>query len=187
MVGSPYLYEAWFKGAVKLADGKLYNNMKLKYDQVEDQLIFKYGEEPEMSFTSEVRAFNIYSYTIDGEKIEVNFVNGFPPIDEGTEKSYYQVFDPGKPGKMELVKRSVKKVYELRLYNSATTEQRVEVKNYYYVLIDNHLLKLKRDYRALLEYMKPHEEKIIKYIKTNKLSFKEDADFVTLVKYYNTL
>ncbi|RDC56681.1 hypothetical protein DU508_05585 [Pedobacter chinensis] len=39
--GSPYFIDSWTKGIIKQSNGQISKNIELKYDQLEDELIFK--------------------------------------------------------------------------------------------------------------------------------------------------
>lgn len=187
VIGSPYLFDEWYSGRVRTADGQSYKDLKLKYDQALDEVSFRYGNEAPMNFNSEVKAFSIFIFNVEGVESEVNFVNGFEPIDGATKKSYFQVFDPGARRKIEFVKRTVKKIYENRVYNSATTENLVDEKSYYYLLIDQKLHRIKKNVNDVLKYMGDHKAEIQKYISESGFKFKNDIDFENLVRYYNGL
>src|SRR6476661_4223870 len=93
VVGSPYLFEDFKPGKVILASGKAYEGLVLQYDQVADQLIFKYQQEQPQHFVEQATEFWLLD-TLNGEHL--HFKNGFPPVDKFTSASYYQVLSTGK-------------------------------------------------------------------------------------------
>lgn len=187
VIGSPYLFDTWQVGIVTLENGKRYNDVKLKYDQIKDQLIFMIEEGKAMDFDLPVIAFDIFTYNADGVKSELTFINGFPPIDGANDKSFYQVFNPGPSPKLEFVKRVKKKIYTRTVYSSAVKEQLIEDQSYYYLLMNKKLFKIKRNIKSVMSYMNDHKAEVLDYIAKNKLTFKDDRDFASVIKFYNSL
>lgn len=62
MKGSPFLFEDWVKGTVKLTNGIVYENVSLMYDQVKDQLIFSTEDGKSFSFM-----YPVYEFTLQKE------------------------------------------------------------------------------------------------------------------------
>ncbi|MCX2453017.1 hypothetical protein OQX61_17200 [Pedobacter sp. PLR] len=187
VIGSIFLFDDWHNGVIKLENGKNYNNVQLKYDQLNDQLNFKLEEGKPMTFTVPIKAFDIIVFDLEGNKTVQSFVNGFPAIDGGTDKSYYQVFNPGASPKIEFVKRLKKVIYERKVYSSAVAEKLVEDRTYYYLVMNKRLFRIKRSPKELLKYMGDYKKEINEFIAKNKLNFKSDNDFAEVVKYYNSL
>ncbi len=187
VIGSPYLFEDWRMGIVRLENGKNYDGLKVKFDQLTDQLVFIGDNKKAMDFSMAVKAFDIISFDLEGNKVVYSFINGFPPIDGATEKSFYQVFDPGTSPKIEFVKRVKKVVYERSVYSSAVKEKLIEERTYYYLLMNKRLFKIKLNQKELMKYMQDHKTELNDFVAKNKLTFKSDGDFAEAVKYYNSL
>lgn len=186
--GSPFFSDNWLDGVVKLADGKLYKDVKLKYDQVLDEVFFLGQNNVTMAFKSPVLEFKIATASVDGLLSEAYFVNGFAPIDGATEKSYYQKLVYEKGSKIQLTKRNIKKIYESRVYNSAVTDKTVEPIVSYYISNDNKVLKkIKLDRKSVLAGIGNKQNELEKFAETNKLNLKKEEDVIKLLIYYNSI
>ncbi|WP_293311056.1 hypothetical protein [Pedobacter sp. UBA5917] len=188
MNGSPFLNELWMGGVVKLANGKFYKDVNLKYDQILDEVYFLGEKDQAMLFNIPVLEFKIQMVNVNGSFEECYFVNGYSPIDGATEKSYYQkLMYTGNP-KTQLVKRTVKKIYESRVYNSAVTSKTVEATVFYYLSDEKKKLrKVKLDAKSIIAGLGDKQTDLVKYIEANKLNLKKEEDAIKLVSYYNSI
>jgi len=188
MNGSPFFNDNWMDGVVKLADGKFYRDVKLKYDQIVDEVYFLGEKEQPMLFKIPVLEFKILSVGTNGGVEESYFVNGYSPIDGATQKSYYQkLMYAGNP-KTQLLKRTIKKIYESRVYNSAVTSKTVEATTLYYLGDDKkNLKKVKLDTKSIIAGIGDKQAELVKYVATNKLNLKKEEDIIKLISYYNSI
>ena len=177
--GSPYLFEGWAKGSVVLEDGKSYNDLGLMYDVLADRVIFKSDIGKMQAFTVRVKEF-----TIDTDKGQHTFRSGFPAIDGGSDRSYYQVLAEGNT---KLLKRTTKQITEAIEPGAITMSKKLQDNIKYYVLIDNKIVRVKKDKKAILALLKNKSAELENYISSNKLNFKNEDDIVKLVNYYNRL
>lgn len=180
VLGSPYLWDTWQQGEVKLSDGKTYTKVDLKYDQVADNLIFKSLTGEPMHFVLAVNAFKILSTS----GAELHFRSGYKSMDGGTEKTFYQVLSDGET---TLVKRTLKKIVEHKPYNSATVEKSFRQLENYYLVKQGVFVRVKKDRKALLEILSDYSSQLDQFIRANDLNLKNEPDLASLVTYYNSL
>jgi hypothetical protein len=174
--GSPYLQPDWAAGSVKLRSGKTFDGMKLKYDQVEDELLFLSDGGKEMTFSEPVAEFTI------GDKA---FRRGYPAADGAPANAFYEVITEGK---MALLKRTSKKVIEEPAYNAATSVKSIRTNENYYLTATNlELTKIKKDKKSVLAALPDKKAELEDYIKDQRLDLRQEQDIVKLISYYNTL
>lgn len=174
--GSPYLQNDWATGSVKLRDGRSFDGMKLKYDQVEDELLFLGDAEKEMTFSVPVTEFTLQDKT---------FRRGYPVGDGAPANAFYEVLEEGK---MSLLKRTSKKVIEEPAYNAASSVKSIRTNENYYLTASNlQLTKIKKDKKAVLAALPDKKEELENYIKDQRLDLRQEQDLVKLISYYNTL
>lgn len=180
VVGTPYLFENWNKGEVTLADGKVYKDLDLKYDQVEGIVFFKGKNGADLGFTSIVKSFILYP-----NNVAINFIM-VPEIKESEKDPYFEVLSDGK--KVKFLKKTVKVIREGKGYGSATTTRTFgENTSYYLLKADGSYTKVKKDKKAIIAALSDKSAEVEQFIKDNKTSFKEDAAVAAIVNYYNTL
>ncbi|WP_231490534.1 hypothetical protein [Pedobacter sp. Leaf170] len=181
--GTPYFLTDWSAGEVKQADGKIYKDMKLKYDQLEDELIFKDSKGEELGFAIPVVEFKL-NYTLDGLPKTSLFRNGFAPFKGSTEKNYYEILHDGR---IKLAKKNVKRIEQYREYNSASTTKSVIERIKYYTIINNVLTEFKRDNKSIQQVFGEKSVSVLDYITKNNLDFKKDNDLIKVFAFYETL
>ncbi|MFD2513183.1 hypothetical protein ACFSRY_04850 [Pontibacter locisalis] len=182
--GSPYLYETWMKGAVTVAKGTRYEGVELMYDQVSDELVFKSEKGEAKIFVDPVKEFS-FKIEKDGELVkEQVFRNGFAPIDGAKPYTFYEVLVDGQT---KLLKRTSKSIFEEATYSSATKVKSFQSSNYYYLVQDNKLVKVKSDKKSILNALSDKGTELEAFIKSNRLDLKKDADLARLVAYYNSI
>lgn len=174
--GTPYLFEDWVEGSVKLKSGKAFDGVKLKYDQVADELMFLDQAGKEMLFVEPVVEF-----TMDKKTFRI----GYPATDGASPESYYEVLVEGKT---ELLKRTSKKVIEEAAYNAATKVKTIRSNESYYVTASNlSLTKVKKDKKSLLAALPDKSAELEAYVKSNRLDLRQEQDMAKLIAYYNSL
>lgn len=177
--GSPYLTENWTKGLVKLHTGKTYAEVALKYDQVADQLLFRGERDEAMSFVDAVEQFSIR--VGDEERV---FRSGFKPAEKTSASTFYQVLYNGK---IQLLKRCLKQITEEQAFNSATKVKTISENPVYYLASQGQPLKFKKDKKSVLSVMEDHAGEVEKFIASEKINLKSDADVIKLFAYYDSL
>ncbi len=179
--GTPFLTDYWANGMVKLDNGKTYTDIKLRYDLVEDQLLFRNKDGQSLAFVDGVQEFKLD--LAGDEQKSLYFKNGFKPVDGATEKTYYQVLSGGET---TLLKRTSKHVLESKAYNSATTTKTFDEVSSLYVIKDGQPIKLKKDKKSVLAAFDGYTAQLDAFIKDNKLNLKSDQDLVKLAEFYNS-
>lgn len=179
--GSPYLQEEWAIGNVELKNGKSYKGVALKYDQVKDVLLFRNEKNEMNTFAQPVQSFTI---TNRKDNQPLLFRNGFTPVKNGNENSFYQVLADGK---IQLLVRKVKKVREDKAYGSATTVRTIEEYTTYFIAKNGEPVIIKKNEKAVLEALGGNSTALEAYIRSNKLNVKNDEDLVKLIAYVNSL
>lgn len=128
-VGSPFFSDDWLKGKFISTDGRIYDNLSLKLDLVENDIYFLNDLSQEMIL-----------YTPVSQIILTNFVTNqsftFIKTDklcQSNSKIWFQVLDSGKAW---LLKSQPKQVIEHKAYGSSVTEENI-ISNVNYYLFYN--------------------------------------------------
>jgi hypothetical protein len=183
MKGNPYLTKSWSKAIVKQADGQVFKDIDVKYDQLEEQLIFKTASGQELGFAVPVTEFKI-SYEENGASTTKTFVNGFAPFRGSTDKTYYELLYDGS---VKLLKKNIKQIESQRAYNSAVTTQTISERVKYYYALNNELVEFKRDAKFVNDAFGGKATAVQKYIKDNNLDLKKDEELIKAFAYFSTL
>lgn len=183
--GSPYLNENFLPGEVVLADNMRYKSLRLRYDQVADEVYFMEDNGSINRFTLPVRSFIIYPFGKDAPSA-LTFVSGFPASEGTTPSSFYQVLVDGKA---RLFRRAVKKINSQKGYGSATSISSIQTLVSYYIVLPGETLpiKIKRDKKELLAIFSGKAAELEKFIGSGKIDLKKDDQLAAVVAHYNQL
>lgn len=181
--GSAFLSDQWAKGMVKIADGRTFKDVLLKYDEVKDELYFKDKKGDTLIFVDPVREFKV-EYASGDELHEKLFRNGYKNIPNSTENSFFEVLSEGTA---QLLKRTTKSIVESKEYNSTTVVKRFDENIKYYIIVSEKVFPIKRDKKSILAVLTNKQPQLESYMRTNNINLKNDEDLVKLMAYYNSL
>ncbi len=134
--GSPFFSDDWLKGKFIGSDGKLYDNLSLKLDLVENDIYFLNDQAKEMILKTPVKHLNL-SNSMTGQSF--TFIKT-DLLCQSNPKTWFQVLDTGKAW---LLKSQPKQVSELTTYGSAVTEEKIITGVYYYLLLKQDCFPIK--------------------------------------------
>jgi len=185
LTGSPLLFSDFVVGSVELKSSKVYKEVPLNIDLLNQEVIFKGKDGKSLGFTEEVSSVIFPETTAAGTTNRL-FKKGFPGTSNSTDKDYFEVLAEGP---VSLLKRTWKTIWEEKTYNSATVTQSVLTKTTYYIYNPaNKTIKvIKPGKSAVLDQLPNHKPEIETYIKSNKVNFSNDASLAKLFSYYNSL
>ncbi|WP_316734807.1 hypothetical protein [Pedobacter aquatilis] len=144
--GSPYLIEKWSKGKVTLKNGKHYQYDSLRYDLMDDKLIFVDNGKM-MHFAEPVSRFDLKD--AKNEKL-LSYKNGFPPVDALNSDSYFQIISNDKIG---LYKRVNKSITESKQYGSAVVNKTFNTTSSYYSLKNGIFSKIALNKKSIFSFI----------------------------------
>jgi hypothetical protein len=174
--GSPYLFENWSSGIIKLERGA---NLKIEscmYDVYKDRIMFLQDETP-----------LYFAYPEDIDRVTFgssDFIN----LKLENRNDYFEIlieemdFVLLKKYKCDIVKGK-----ESDGINKATKDKFKLSYNYYLIKGNAELAKVKIKKKNILELMNDKEQEVKKYIIDNNLKLKNESDLVEIFKFYSTL
>ncbi|WP_343523310.1 hypothetical protein [Pedobacter sp.] len=177
--GSPYLSDNWTLGKVTTKSGKQYVDVPLKYNVMDDKLIFKHENGNQMYFVEPVTAFELNNL-ISGTSAK--FVSGLPAIDHYNALSYYEVIFSGP---ISLFKKTNKVITESKEYGSALINKSFNTTLNYFTLSDGKISKITPNRKAISTLFPSKEQQLNDYLKKEKIDLKNDEDLKKLFAYLN--
>jgi hypothetical protein len=178
--GSPYFNDNWMKGNVIVNGERQYSGIYLKLDLYDNEVHFRDQKGDEMIATTPIQKVLLVDTAAQGV---YNFINGeFIQANSGV-KGWYQLLSEGKA---ILLKKFNKQMQEVKPYGSATVEQSIITSSRYYILYDGNFTEIKK-IKEIAGILIDKKDEITQYIKSNNLPGKTDADFISLINYYDQL
>jgi hypothetical protein len=178
--GSAFFNDSYVKGVAKLQNSQTFNNVFLRYDQVQDMVFFKndLNEETAMTFSSPAVEFKIPT---EGDTAV------FAKLTTGNSKNdgYYQVLYDGKTS---LLKKTKKALVTKSTYGSGNEEKNISsVITYFLITIQGKLLQIKPETKSILKSLGSNQEAVEKFITTKGINFKNDKDLTSVISYFDSL
>ena len=134
--GSAFFAEEWLKGKFYGSDGKVYDNLALKIDLVENEIYFLNDLSQEMILKTPAKQI-ILSNIVTGQSF--TFIKT-DQLCQSNPKTWYQVLDTGRA---LLIKSQPKQVTAYKPYGSAIMEEKITTSVYYFLLYKQACLAIK--------------------------------------------
>lgn len=174
--GSPYAFKDWCKCEVIAIDNSIAKYDKVQFD-IERNMLIVYND----GVSSAIPINQIKSFIAKGK----NSSRQFSSIDksnfiEATEDKLYEIFSNNN----YLIKETIKYI---QTSSDDSGKKYYKKRTSYYVLNSSgKYTKTKLNKKHLLKALKDKEKDVLKYIKENKLSYKE-KDVSKIMSFYHSL
>ncbi len=175
--GTPYFHAGWMRGSLMLSDSNEYINMLLRLDLLGNNVEYIDKTGQQLVATSVIREIRL----TDSLGQSYHFIHSGYIGAKDIEAGWYQLLAAGK---VSLYKKIVKEVLENKPYGSATTEQKINNREYYFLQKGAALSRIKK-FKDLPDMLTDKKTALSAMISTNKLSGKADQDYTALVSLYN--
>lgn len=180
--GSAFSSPDWTKGTVHLDNNTTYTDLEMKYSDYEDKVLVKKGNDV-MEFDKRVKDFTLSVIKNDVPTLE-HYRNGYKNVPGHNENAYFQVLADGK---VQLLKKVMKKIRTENEYGSMTTNKSFSSNTHYFLVKGDLSASFKKDKKTIIAFLNDKQAQVDDYLKTNKTDFKNDDDLVKLLTYYNSL
>jgi hypothetical protein len=180
--GTPFFKEDWMKGSVVVDGGQTYSNVWLRLNLIDNEVNYKDAQGQEMVASSPIKIV-VLNDSSKGMKYQFALGDQMKNIDRSLSKTWFQVLVNDKNA--SLCKQIRKSIRESIAYGTATTEQQIEVVEYYFLQLNGSFARFRWD--DWQEQFKDKKDQMAAFIKTHHLKGKSDDDYVKMVSYYNTL
>jgi len=184
--GSPYLYDEFCTAEITTMAGKVYTDVKVKFDLIEKELIYLDDKNESMVTSTPIKKIKLSSFvnnetfheavTIESHNMAINSPN--TPV--------YAVLEDGNA---KLYKQMLVTYTDLKKYGEATiTRTFKRVENFYAVLPGKDtVIRIEKNKTAVAALFGDKQASINSFIEQQKLKCKSQADLIAVFKYYNSL
>lgn len=185
MKGHPFVKNAWENAQIVSVDGKVYQDVPLKYDVYSNLAVVKNSKGD--SIITEV--LNIQEFTFKSSKM--TFVKE-PLLDNSDNiKNYGKLYEQlYKGNKVALLKNHRKVLLQADYQGGYSANRRYDelVEEYDYFLKKTGTIeKIKLNEKNLLKSLSDKEKELKEFLKKEKLNLKTEAGVLRLLQYYETL
>lgn len=162
----PFFRTNLFSTGSVVYDNILYTDAQLLYDEAGDVLIFRDTAHRLQLISDRISRFTV----LDNSFIRIEKDSNTRAI---INTGFYNLLYEG--GDIQVLKKEVKNIREDIRNNYDGVIRYIEVKKYYYIKKNNLYYPVKNK-KTILEIFKNRKKEIQQYIKSTKLSFKNDRD-----------
>lgn len=179
--GSPFMTEDYQTGSVQVADDKIVTNIPVKFNIFSNAvMVQKDGQDMRLE------SFQVVSYDItgnDGAIKHIMFKQGYPEIDNHTDKSVYQVLSMGS--NVHLVKFLSQKVEDAATLGDYSRREIVTTQQLYIYTPGGEIKRIKASKQSVVDALPALSAKIEEVVTANKLNLKSESDIAELVEALN--
>jgi hypothetical protein len=184
--GTPFYFASWSKGNILLVNGQRIENLELKYNAYEDELLM---DKPEVGVVYlQKKGIKSFSLIETKTSIEVIFVKHLHPKKETEFKFYRSIFD-GSIGLLEILKVVFEEAdFKGGYSNDKRFDEFKKYPTYYYYSNSNsHPKKLKTSPSGVSKIFPNHNTEIKVYIAERNLDCKNESDLKKVFEYYQQM
>lgn len=187
--GHPYFSDEWMLGNVLLENEQEYQNVKLKYNLYEDQLVGLQHEKYAILLDKDkVRAFTIRDEESGNTYNFVKAAHLNHSFKKVNGNQFVQVLHQRKVALYAVNRKTLNKASYRGAYNYGNMyDEFVDMDAEYYLGESGKAEKLKFRKRKLLTAFDAHRDLLNKYIDEQQLSINEVDDLLKLIRYYEKL
>lgn len=176
--GSQYLSESWLLGTVIFKNGVKVDKVVINFDLYGNKPQFKEGNEVQ-DFSDPVKEI-VFAGQVNGQQKFFQFRNGYPGVDNLSEKFFYQVLADGPS--MHVLKYLEKVVGE-EMVSIGTVKKSFKSQEGLYLFnpLNNKIIKLPKNKKELQEQAPAFSDKLAAYLGANKgFNPKREGDLIEM-------
>lgn len=186
--GSPFFISEWISGQMAFVDGKVFNEVPLKYNAYTKELMMKRPSGDSLI----IFPYQVQSFTINDPVTKANFTFKRYPKAQTPKYDmrdvYLLVLYEGKTSLLKLVKKNLKKADYKDPYSNNIRYDTYEDANEYYLLkTDGSLSKIKKSKKSVLEALSDKEVAMKALLEQEKIELKSERELVRVVAKYDAI
>ena len=180
--GTPFYFDTWVEGSIVTEKNQQIDNVQLKYNVYEDELIINKKSGQFYLPKSQIKSFVLL------KKENVHFARFYHPKNHDAYQFYRMIFN----GTISIIEH-VKVVFEKANFEGGYSNDKRydEFKKYsvlYYLNQESKIpIKLKTTANGFSKIFQNHNDEVKKYISANGYSCKNERDLVAIMSYYEKI
>jgi hypothetical protein len=180
--GSPYLYDEYQLADLTTTDGRVYKDVKVKFNLHDNELQYLNDKGEEMTTTLSISKVSFHP--VKDKNGSNTVLRGAGTSLNRTGDTVFQVIDSGR---LSLVKHVKVKFTDEKRYNEANTTRVFSKTETYYTIGREGKRKFEKNKSHLLELMADKKTQVNEFIEKNDLKCKKEDELAMVFRYYNSL
>jgi hypothetical protein len=183
--GSPYYYDEYIWADITVSSGKIYKDVRVKFNLIDHQLQYLADDGTEMIATTAVKSIRFTSFPVTRDSVKTITLISNNGVLNQPEVSIYEVLDSGKSSLLKKISVSYR---DEKKYGEAVTTRHFERKeNEFFILLNNEYKKVEKKNEFFLTLLHDRSKEIEDFINKNRLNCRSIKDIQQLIRYYNSL
>ena len=179
--GSAFFNEAWMRGSVSFDRTKEYKNLILKINLMEGKLHFRDIKGEEMICSNAIAEVKLID-SLTGATYKFVHTSFIPAFVKMKPPTWMEMLVDGE---VQLYYHRKKSTQESRPYGSATVEHRILTGDFYYVVIGDQSVRVKK-LQDVIDALPGKKQEVQQWVNSNNIS-KNPQGFAKVIEYYNSL
>lgn len=182
--GSPYYNDEYCEADVFLSNGKKYQNVKVKVNLVDNDIVFMNDKKEEMIVTSSVS--KVHFYACERRSNKPVTIAALAPVMNQKGTTLYEILVDGSA---KLLKKVSANYLDTKGYNEAGVTRTYTITETLYALLpgDAVPVKVQKSKNGVIELFTKNQQMVTAFIEKNKLRCKSDEDIAEIFQYYNSI
>lgn len=185
MDGSPFFYGEYAQARIVTLDGKVFEEIPVKFNVAEKQVQYQKLDGTEMVALIAIKSIYFSSLQLE----DGSFINAWLTSDKGAINEpasvIYQIIDSGK---VSLAKKIDISYHDEKKYGEATVTRQFDRKETPYVILPTgEYRKIEKGSSFFIEILKDKQKQVSAFIDNKDLKCKSMQDYRQVISYYNTL
>lgn len=182
--GSPYFCDKYYYAEVTMVNGKVYRDIQVKVNLLDNQVLYLTDDNREMVSTSPIKRIKFYNIPSE-EGIQNAVLESFDGGLNMNKTPIYQVLDSGK---YSLLKKIAVNYRDNKGYGQSLVTRTFEhAETLYCQMPDGSIVKMGKGREAILEICGSKRKQVETYIDKNSLKCRTAKDFQKVFSYYNSI
>ena len=182
--GSPYFHDKYYLAEVTMVNGKVYKDIQVKVNILDNQVLYLTDDNKEMLSTSAIKRIRFFNISAeDGiQNVVLESFNGGLNMEK---TPVYQVLDSGKYSLLKKI--SVTYIDSKGYGQSLVTRSFERTETLFCQMPDGSIVKIGKGRETVLEICGAKRKQVEAFIDKNNLKCRTAKDFQRVFNYYNSI
>lgn len=183
--GTPFVPENYQPADIVVASGKVYHNVRVKINLVENQVLYLDESKNEMITSLPVTRV-VFLNTLDEDgTLHDRIFEGHPDIINKTGALIFEVIEPGRISLLKNIKATYRD--EQKYSEAGITRTFTQTESYYALLPAGELKKIEKGKEFMLGLFADKKQQVEHYLSESGIKCKTAKDYINVFRFYRSL
>lgn len=186
--GSPYLFDEWTEANVAIKGDKIYTDVRVKYDILEDNLLYKNTKGSVYVINAGSVDYVELKKPVSGKNLIIKSSITLGAAPGITNKFYFPLYEGPNIQLVKMIEKNLIKASYKEAYSAGRTFDEIKTKEVYYFLRSGEPAeKVKLNKKQLLSLFGAQKSAIEAYVKEANVDVNSEEGWIKVLVYYESL